>query len=68
MYKALIRFVDVLDNRYLYNPGDTFPRKGFEVSEERLAKLSGSNNKLGKPVIEFVEVPKKKRAKKAAAE
>ena len=66
MYKALIRFFDGLDNKHLYNPGDTFPRNGLEVSEERLAKLSGSNNKLGKPVIEFVEAPKKKRAKKTA--
>ena len=66
MYKALVYFTDLQDNRYAYNAGDVFPRIGLEVSEERLAELSGSNNKRGIPVIEFVEAPKKKRAKKTA--
>ena len=66
MYKALVYFKDLQDNRYAYNAGDVYPRKGLEVSEERIAELSGSNNRMGKPVIEFVEAPKKKRAKKTA--
>lgn len=66
MHKVLVYFKDLQDNRYAYNAGDTYPRKGLEVSEERIAELSGSNNKMGKPLIEFVEAPKKKRAKKTA--
>ena len=42
--------------------GDTFPRKGVEVKPERIAELSGSNNKQGTPLIEEV----KKTSKKAS--
>lgn len=73
MYRALTNFTDSQDNFQPYKAGDIFPRKGFKVSEERLAELSGSNNRRGIPVIEFVEAPekkaeapKKKRAKKTA--
>ena len=51
MYKVVKLFTDLQDNEYLYQPGDTFPRAGFEVSEERLAELSGYNNRRGIPLI-----------------
>ena len=63
MYKVIAYFTDLQDNNHPYKEGDTFPRKGLEVKEERLAELSGSNNKQGKPLIEKVEA--KKAAKKA---
>lgn len=65
MYKAINFFRDTQDNRHLYNVGDTFPRKGVEVSDERIAELSGSDNKQKRPVIQFVPEPKKHTAKKA---
>ena len=55
MYKAIERFKDLKDGNFLYNVGDVFPRKGKRVSKARLAELSGSDNKRGKPVIEEVE-------------
>lgn len=55
MYKVIEYFTDLQDNGYAYNSGDTFPREGLEVSEERIAELAGSKNKRRKPLIE--EIP-----------
>jgi hypothetical protein len=56
------------DNNRPYNVGDTFPHAeaAYSVTESRLAELSGSENKRGMPLIQPVEEPKKKRAKKPA--
>jgi hypothetical protein len=70
MYEVIKFFTDLQDNEHPYNVGDIFPRKGLEVTEGRLAELSGSNNRQGQPLIKKVEkAPKKpatKKAKKAA--
>lgn len=63
MYKVIKYFMDLQDKNHPYNVGDVFPRKGLEVSAERLAELAGPNNKQGVPLIERVET-KKKPAKK----
>ena len=53
MYKVLKFFVDLQDKNFPYNKGDIHPRANLTVSEERLAELSGSNNKQGEPLIEL---------------
>lgn len=68
-YKVIHPFFDLQDKeRHTYKVGDPFPYKG-EVSEERVAELTGNKNKLGEPVIELVEEveakPKRTRKKKA---
>lgn len=67
MYKVIKFFVDLQDNNQPYNIGDTYPRKGLNVSEERLAELASDKNKQGVPLIELIasEAPKK-AAKKTA--
>jgi hypothetical protein len=55
MYKAIEHFKDLKDNGFIYEVGDTYPRKGKRVSKARIAELSGSDNKRGRPVIEEVE-------------
>jgi hypothetical protein len=72
MYKVIVSFADLQDNNHFYTAGkDFFPRAGLEVSEERIAELSGSENKQGKPLIEEVkpegEKPEKGAAKKPTA-
>lgn len=62
MYKVLKRFADLEDNKYLYEVGDEFPRRGVKVTPERLKVLSGSDNLMKTPLIE--EVKTKKRTKK----
>lgn len=63
MYKVIKRFHDLQDVTksggvyHEYNEGDVFPRKGKEVSEERLAELAGSGNRQGVPLIVLVEEP-----------
>ena len=76
MLKAIEFFTDLQDNNYAYNVGDTFPRVGLDVSEERLKELAGSDNKRGRPVITEIletvteeaieEKPRKKRGRKNA--
>ena len=63
-YKVIKLFTDLHDNDYLYNVGDTFPRKGISVTEERIAELSGSDNKQHTPLIEKVEPKRKKTSDK----
>ena len=63
MYKVIKKFHDLQDATktkngmiyHEYNVGDKFPRKGMDVSEERLEELAGSDNKHGVPLIELVE-------------
>ena len=71
MFKVISRFADLQDKNHVYEAGDVFPREGMEVTEERLAELSGCHNKQHKPLIVNVEEPKeepkkpRKRTKKA---
>ena len=72
MYKVIKYFTDLKDDNHPYNVGDSFPRKGLEVTSERLKELSGKDNKQGVPLIRLVESdtqrPAAKRTKKAAEE
>ena len=87
MYKVIKRFHDLQDVTktkngdvyHEYNVGDVFPRKGKEVSEERIAELAGDGNRQGVPLIVLVKnaaepgtssevseaLPKKKTTKKS---
>ena len=62
MFKALSYFIDLQDNNYPYQKGDTYPRKGYVPTDERIKELSTSANKRGVPVI--VEISPDKAAKK----
>ena len=55
MYKVIAYFIDLKDENHEYRVGDTFPRKGHEVNDDRLAELSGKENRRGIPLIEKVE-------------
>lgn len=68
MIKVVKEFYDLQDGCYRYRKGDTYPRKGYKVTDARIAELAGNKNKLGKALIE-VEQPKeetklKKQTKK----
>ena len=67
MYKVIKHFTDLQDNNHPYEVGHPYPRKGLEVSAERLAELASDKNKRGEPLIEKVAEPAKKGTKKAAA-
>lgn len=54
-YKVIKYFKDAQDNLYAYKAGDTFPRAGAKVSDERIEELSTDKNKRGFPLIEAVE-------------
>lgn len=54
-YKVIKYFIDLEDNNHEYNVGVKFPRGNKKATPERLAELSGSRNRQGKPLIEKVE-------------
>ena len=64
MYKTVTYFEDLQDNNYPYHPGDEFPRKGMEVSEERFKELSSPANRRGIVLIEEVKKTPRKANKK----
>lgn len=55
MYKVLNKFADFLDNDFVYEVGDAYPREGFEPSIFRLEQLSEFIHALGGPAIKKVE-------------
>lgn len=71
MYKAIVKFADRQDGGRVYQIGDTFPRSGLEVSEDRFEELATAQNVRGFPLIEKiieeeqkpVEKPKRGRRK-----
>lgn len=51
MYKVLINFADLKDEKHIYAKGDSYPREGYKPTEERIKELSGNNNAFGQPII-----------------
>lgn len=64
MFIVLKRFKDLQDNSFVYEEGDTYPRKGIVVDDERLAELMSDKNKRGEPLIKSVIEKKQKKTKK----
>lgn len=50
MYKSVTIWRD-LEDGHLYQIGDPFPHDGREISPERIAELSGAQNKAGFTLI-----------------
>ena len=65
MYIVIEEFYDLQDytetkqgNIYRkYNVGDTFPRSGFDVDQDRIRELSSDQNRRGIPLIKEVQSP-----------
>lgn len=65
MYKVIERFMDLQDEKHIYEIGDTYPRKGSKPSKERIEELASDKNLIGFPLIRSVE-PKPKAEKPKA--
>ena len=73
MYKVIKHFIDLQDNNYKYDVGDTYPRKGLNVLQSRINELASDKNLQKTPLIEETpekaeETKKKKSVKKADKE
>lgn len=53
-HKVIRDFTDLQDGNHVYRAGDKFPRSG-RAKKDRLEELSGSENKIGEPLIEETE-------------
>lgn len=58
MFRVIKFFTDLQDKEHPYNVGDSFPREGMTVSEDRIKELSGYNNRQRTPLIEKIEEKK----------
>ena len=69
MYRVIKAFVDLQDNNYKYDVGDTYPRKGLNVLQSRINELASDKNLQKTPLIEEIpeksEEPKKEKKKSA---
>ena len=54
-YIVVKDFSDIQDDRCVYRAGDTFPRTGLEVSDERVAELASKDNKRGEVLIRAID-------------
>lgn len=66
MYRVIKHFVDLQDNNYKYDVGDTYPRKGLNVLQSRINELASDKNLQKTPLIE--EIPEKKEKKTKSVE
>ena len=57
MYRVIKHFVDLQDNNYKYDVGDTYPREGLNVLQSRINELATNKNLQKTPLIE--EIPEK---------
>ena len=62
MYRVIKHFVDLQDNNYKYDVGDTYPRKGLNVLQSRINELASNKNLQKTPLIE--EIPEKAKEPK----
>lgn len=69
MYRVIKHFVDLQDNNYKYDVGDTYPRKGLNVLQSRINELASNENLQKTPLIkeisEKAEEPKKEKKTKS---
>ena len=66
MYRVIKHFVDLQDDNYKYDIGDTYPRKGLNVLQSRINELASNKNLQRTPLIE--EIPEKKEKKTKSVE
>lgn len=59
MYKVIKQFNDLLDGLRCYQPGDVYPREGYEPAPERIQNLLTNNNPQGEPLIKEQKGKKK---------
>lgn len=68
-YEVISKFIDLFDNKHVYEVGDSYPRDNYKPTDERITELSTVNNKLKKAVIVAVDIPTiKKTTRKKKAE
>lgn len=55
-YVSTVKWRDLTD-RHLYGEGEPFPYDGRDISKQRIAELSGTQNKAGFALIKALPVP-----------
>ena len=56
MYRVIKHFVDLQDNNYKYDVGDTYPRNGLNILQSRINEIASNKNLQKTPLIEEIPV------------
>lgn len=67
MYESITTWRDLEDN-HLYRDGEKYPHDGRKVSPERIAELSGKQNKAGFALIRPCAIPNRETSVDEPAE
>lgn len=67
MYESIKEWRD-LEDKHLYNAGDKYPHDGRKISPERIAELSGTQNKAGFALIRPCATPNRETSVEEPAE
>lgn len=68
MYKVIKMFTDLKDDNYRYEVGDSYPRDGYEPTEERIRELSSNANKQHTALIKAVYEPATEEIQESVSE
>ena len=52
-----------MKHNHEYKVGDTYPKDGTEVSEDRISELLSDKNRMNTPLIKEIRKPKKEEPK-----
>lgn len=63
-YVVIIRWHDLQDGNYQYQPGDVYPREGLKPTKKRLEELSTTTNRRKTCLIKEVDENKKTKDSK----
>lgn len=61
MYKVIYKFIDLKDNKHLYNVGDEYPRNGAKADKSRIDELKSEKIKSA---FRLLSTNAKRRTKK----
>lgn len=61
-------FKDLEDNNHIYRKGDIYPREGLEPTKKRIKELSSEKNKIGKILIQKVEIEEEQNTEEVKEE
>lgn len=63
-YVVIIRWHDLKDGNYQYQPGDVYPREGLKPTKKRFEELSTTSNRRKTCLIKEVEETQKTKSPK----
>ena len=65
-FKVIKEFIDRYDSNHRYKVGDSYPRSGVELDEDRASSLASASNRMKVPFLEEIKPKAKPKTKPKA--